>query len=71
MKFYGGFCVDLANLQRFNSQRDEILLKHIVGLLLLFLVSIPNGMEFYKSQENPHNTELSFNSQRDGILHRA
>ena len=25
----------------------EFYLKHIVGLLLLFLVSIPNGMEFY------------------------
>ena len=36
--------------------------------LSVFAVSIPNGMEFYKSKKSKKKRNLSFNSQRDGIL---
>ena len=40
---------------------------HLDNLLVL-LVSIPNGMEFYLELSDFEGSGSSFNSQRDGIL---
>ena len=54
---------------RFNSQRDEILQNFAIAKMQHVAVSIPNGMEFYKvGCEKWHKRQMSFNSQRDGIL---
>ncbi len=56
--------------ERFNSQRDGILLTRRRWLYSLCSVSIPNGMEFYALLAvRALATDQCFNSQRDGILH--
>ena len=52
----------------FNSQRDGILRRRFLALVLFLTVSIPNGMEFYRSGASPSEEVGGFNSQRDGIL---
>ena len=53
----------------FNSQRDGILQWDDWAWLLAEIVSIPNGMEFYRSRSLMRACPLlCFNSQRDGIL---
>jgi len=55
--------------ESFNSQRDGILLYHCAAPNPLFVVSIPNGMEFYSILSRGLKCPWgSFNSQRDGIL---
>ena len=56
------------NYWRFNSQRDGILPKWCSYSKQLWVVSIPNGMEFYGRECWPPRPRNSFNSQRDGIL---
>ena len=53
----------------FNSQRDGILLDFLAASFIPILsVSIPNGMEFYRTLNLGGERRKSFNSQRDGIL---
>ena len=54
--------------RRFNSQRDGILLTCFYALYLSIIVSIPNGMEFYRATKPSPSSYSCFNSQRDGIL---
>ena len=56
-------------IYRFNSQRDGILLIADFICTTWAEVSIPNGMEFYVRTARHRQQSLSFNSQRDGILH--
>ena len=52
----------------FNSQRDGILQRKEQLKQEGYLVSIPNGMEFYSSTASKLVAYVGFNSQRDGIL---
>ena len=54
--------------ERFNSQRDGILRDARLVATHIHLVSIPNGMEFYKLCLIFRLRRNGFNSQRDGIL---
>ena len=71
MEFYHLCLVLHQFLDRFNSQRDGILPGRSFGTGDPFVVSIPNGMEFYKRNEKEKIEIESFNSQRDGILLQA
>ena len=56
----------------FNSQRDGILRFARIGTCVSYaLVSIPNGMEFYRTEKLFPSFRNCFNSQRDGILRLA
>ena len=68
MEFYDPNSIDALAEERFNSQRDGILRFVVLNRLYVFIVSIPNGMEFYLKWKPPQTLRTSFNSQRDGIL---
>jgi len=51
MEFYAQKGKTFFYPERFNSQRDGILLSKKAWQSTIFLVSIPNGMEFYRVSE--------------------
>ena len=69
MEFYGVSTNEGIIAQSFNSQRDGILQNRSDIIKWIFIVSIPNGMEFYFSVDELDGAiKKRFNSQRDRIL---
>ena len=69
MEFYASRTSLSLGEDRFNSQRDGILLFGLATEVPYLPVSIPNGMEFYGTNTvDVQGRRERFNSQRDGIL---